>query len=85
LLDGLVILTPTAFYPVYGTVQQLSGGHAALSYIVAMAGMLFTTASYARMAVAFPVANSTYTYVQRGLNEHLDSSLGDRKQGYFNI
>ncbi len=65
---GLVILTPTAPYPVYGTIQQASGGHATLCYLVAMVAMLFTAASYARMAVAFPMAGSTYTYVQRGLS-----------------
>jgi putrescine importer len=73
---GLVILTPTAPYPVFGTVQQLSGGHAALSYLVAMVAMLFTAASYARMAAAFPVAGSTYCFVQRGLNEHLGFIAG---------
>lgn len=67
-LYGLVILTPTAPYPVFGIVQKLSGGHAALSYAVAMAAMFFTAASYARMAAAFPSAGSTYTYAQKGLN-----------------
>ncbi len=67
---GLVILTPTAPYPVLGVVQQASGGHATLCYLVAMVAMLFTAASYARMALEFPAAGSTYTYVQRGLNEH---------------
>jgi len=43
---GLVILTPTAPYPVYGIVQRASHGHAALAYLVAMAAMLFTPASY---------------------------------------
>ena len=64
---GLVILTPTAPYPVYGVIQQTSGGHATLCYLVAMVAMLFTAASYARMSVAFPMAGSTYTYVQRGI------------------
>ncbi|MBI2685855.1 MAG: APC family permease [Acidobacteria bacterium] len=67
---GLVILTPTAPYPVIGVVQQASGGHATLCYLVAMVAMLFTAASYARMSIEFPAAGSTYTYVQRGLNEH---------------
>jgi putrescine importer len=75
-LYGLVILTPTAPYPVYGTVQQASGGHATLSYLVAMVAMLFTAASYARMAVAFPVAGSTYAYVQRALNEEIGFLAG---------
>lgn len=65
---GLVILTPTAPYPVYGVIQQTSGGHATLCYLVAMVAMLFTAASYARMSVAFPMAGSTYTYVQRGIS-----------------
>lgn len=66
---GLVILTPTAPYPVFGLIQQTSGGHATLCYLVAMVAMLFTAASYARMAVAFPLAGSTYTYVQRGISQ----------------
>ncbi|HWR53535.1 MAG TPA: hypothetical protein VN428_20675, partial [Bryobacteraceae bacterium] len=69
-LYGLVILTPTAPYPVFGIVQQLSGGHIALSYVVAMVAMLFTAASYGRMAAVFPSAGSTYTYAQKGLNAH---------------
>jgi amino acid transporter len=75
-LYGLVILTPTAPYPVFGTVQQVSGGHATLSYLVAMVAMLFTAISYARMSAAFPVAGSTYAYVQRGLNPHLGFLAG---------
>jgi putrescine importer len=76
ILYGLVILTPTAPYPVYGIVQQLSHGHAALAYLVAMVAMLFTAASYGKMAGAFPAAGSTYTYAQRGLNEHVGFLAG---------
>lgn len=67
ILYGLVILTPTAPYPVYGIIQQVSHGHAALSYIAAMIAMLFTAVSYARMSAAYPSAGSTYTFVQRTL------------------
>lgn len=73
---GLVILTPTAPYPIYGTVQQASGGHATLCYLVAMVAMLFTATSYARMATAFPVAGSTYYYVQRSLDRRLGFLAG---------
>ena len=69
-LYGLVILTPTAPYPVFGIVQQNSGGHAALAYVVAMVAMFFTASSYAKMAAVFPSAGSTYTYAQKGLNPH---------------
>lgn len=73
---GLVILTPTAPYPVFGLVQQISGGHAALAYLVAMAAMLFTAASYGRMSGAFPAAGSTYTYAQQALSEHIGFLAG---------
>ena len=76
ILYGLVILTPTAPYPVYGIVQQVSRGHAALSYLVAMVAMLFTAASYGKMSGAFPSAGSTYTYAQRALNEHVGFLAG---------
>jgi putrescine importer len=76
ILYGLVILTPTAPYPLYGIVQQASHGHAALSYLVAMIGMLFTGNSYAKMSSAYPSAGSTYTYVQCSLNEHIGFLAG---------
>lgn len=69
-LYGLVILTPTAPYPVFGIIQELSGGHAALAYAVAMTAMFFTAASYGKMSLAFPSAGSTYTYAHRGLSPH---------------
>jgi putrescine importer len=73
---GLVILTPTAPYPIYGIVQQLSRGHAALAYVVAMMAMLFTAASYGKMSGAFPSAGSTYTYARRSLNEYVGFLAG---------
>jgi amino acid transporter len=76
IIYGLVILSPTAPYPIYGAVQQASGGHATLCYLVAMIAMLFTATSYARMAAAFPVAGSTYCYVQRSLDPRLGFLAG---------
>lgn len=75
-LYGLVILTPTAPYPIYGIVQQLSGGHAALAYLVAMVAMLFTAGSYGKMSGAFPTSGSTYTYARRSLNEYVGFLAG---------
>src|ERR1700760_692084 len=75
-LYGLVILTPTAPYPVYGVVQQLSRGHAALAYLVAMVAMLFTARSYGKMSGAFPSAGSTYTYARRALNDSVGFLAG---------
>lgn len=76
ILYGLVILTPTAPYPVYGIIQQVSHGHAALSYLVAMVAMLFTAGSYAKMAAAYPSAGSTYTYVQQTLSPYIGFLAG---------
>jgi putrescine importer len=76
ILYGLVILTPTAPYPVFGIVQQESHGSAALSYLVAMVAMMFTAASYGKMSGAFPSAGSTYTYAQRSLSEHIGFLAG---------
>ncbi len=76
ILYGLVILTPTAPYPVFGVVQTVSEGHAALAYVVAMVGMLFTAASYGKMAAAFPSAGSTYIYARRSLSESIGFLAG---------
>ena len=76
ILYGLVLLTPTAAYPVFGIVQQSSGGHTALCYLVAMVAMLFTAASYGKMSGAFPSAGSTYTYAQKALNSHVGFIAG---------
>src|SRR4030088_669017 len=73
---GLTIITPTAAFPMFGIVQQVSLGHAALSYLIAMVAMLFTAVSDGRMAAAFPVAGSTYTYAQRALNGHIGFLAG---------
>ncbi len=76
ILYGLVILTPTAAYPVFGIVQNASKGHATLCYLIAMVAMMFTAASYGKMASAFPSAGSTYAYVQHALNQHVGFLAG---------
>jgi amino acid transporter len=68
---GLVIPTTKAPYPVCGIVQQASHGHAVVSYLVALAAMLFTAATCGKMSGAYPAAGSTYTYAQRALNPHV--------------
>ncbi len=73
---GLAILTPTAAYPVFGVVQQLSNGHAPLSYLAAMVAMLFTALSYGQMSAAFPTAGSTYTFSQRALHPYVGFFAG---------
>ena len=76
ILYGLVILTPTAPYPVFGIVQQTSRGHAVLSFVVAMIAMLFTALSYGKMSGAFPSAGSTYTYASKAFNPNIGFLAG---------
>src|SRR3954453_5939963 len=76
IIYGLTILTPMAAFPVFGIVQQASGGQAALAYLAAMVAMLFTAFSYGRVAAAFPTAGSTYTYAQRALEPHIGFLAG---------
>jgi amino acid transporter len=68
---GIMMMFPLAPVALYGAVQQQTGGHLFLAYLVAMVAMLFTAFSYGAMAGAFPRAGSTYTFTRRGLNQHL--------------
>jgi amino acid transporter len=68
ILFGITFVGPTAPYPMFGIVSSASRGHMALAYMVAMAAMVLTAASYGRMANAFPAAGSAYTYAQRALH-----------------
>ncbi len=76
ILFGLVIVGPTAVYPVYGIIQTVSHGQAAFSYLVAMVAMLFTATSYGRMSNVYPSAGSTYTYVQQSFNPYIGFLAG---------
>src|SRR5437867_2093286 len=63
-LFGVTFVGPTAPFPVFGIVSRVSRGHMALAYLIAMAAMLLTAISYGRMAQAFPVAGSAYSYAR---------------------
>lgn len=76
ILFGLVIVGPTAVFPVYGIIQKVAHGQAALSYLVAMVAMLFTATSYGRMSSVYPSAGSTYTYVQQSFNPYVGFLAG---------
>ena len=64
-LFGLVYMVPLTVFTTYGIVTQVSGGRLSLAYVVTLATMVFTARSYARMAAAYPVAGSAYTYTQK--------------------
>ena len=64
-LFGLVYMVPLTVFTTYGIVTQVSGGRLSVAYLVTLAAMVFTARSYARMAAAYPVAGSAYTYTQK--------------------
>lgn len=68
---GIAFMTPIAPAYIYGSVAEITGGTLALAYVVALVAMLFTAYSYGRMAEAFPVAGSTYSYAQRAISQYL--------------
>lgn len=75
-LYGIVLISPIAAVPLFGVVQQLSGGLAVSTLLVAMVAMILTAFSYGRMAALHPLAGSAYSYVARGLNPHLGFLAG---------
>ena len=64
-LFGLVYMVPLTVFTTYGIVTEITGGRLSVAYLVTLAAMVFTARSYARMAAAYPVAGSAYTYSQR--------------------
>jgi amino acid transporter len=73
---GLVVIQPTAPMPVYGVVRETAHGHVVSTVLIAMVAMLFTAASYGRMARLYPSAGSAYTYVGRELHPALGYVCG---------
>src|SRR5262249_52577537 len=71
IIYGIVFITPTAPYPVFGIVGSIARGHVALTYLIGMVAMMLTALSYGRMATAFPAAGSTSTFTHPCLTPHL--------------
>ncbi len=76
LFYGVAFMVPIAPVVIYGVVTQVSGGHMAMTYLLAMVAMLFTAFSYGQMAGEFPEAGSTYSFTRHGLNSHLGMLAG---------
>ncbi len=75
-LFGLVYIVPLTVFTTYGIVTQTTGGRLPLAYVVTLVAMGVTALSYARMAVAFPVAGSAYTYTQKTFGAQLGFLTG---------
>jgi amino acid transporter len=69
-------MAPVTVFTTYGTVTEITGGHLAAAYVVALATMIFTAVSYARMSRAVPAAGSAYSYTQQTFGGHLGFITG---------
>lgn len=76
LFYGMIFMVPIAPMGIYGYVTDISNGMAPLAYIIGIIAMIFTALSYARMAEAFPIAGSVYSYASRGINPYVGFFAG---------
>ena len=75
-LFGLAYLAPLIVLGTFGVVAQASHGATAASYLLALFAMLFTAASYGKMAAKYPVAGSAYTYTCRAIDRRVGFMVG---------
>jgi amino acid transporter len=73
---GIILIQPTAPMPLFGIVHQEARGHVVTTILIGMVAMLFTAISYGRMARAYPLAGSAYTYVGREIHPALGYVTG---------
>lgn len=76
ILFGLAYMTPIIVLGTFGVLAQLTDGHAAGAYVLALTVMLFTSYSYSKMASAFPVSGSAYVYVSKAINSDMGFIAG---------
>lgn len=75
-LFGIAYMTPIIVLGTFGILADVTQGLVPAAYVVASLAMLFTAMSYARMARAFPVAGSAYTYVRKAISPKLGFLAG---------
>lgn len=73
---GLAYLTPLIVLGIFGVIASQTGGASASAYLIALVAMLFTANSYGRMAAAYPVAGSAYTYVRKTIDGRVGFLVG---------
>jgi putrescine importer len=75
-LFGLAYMAPLIVLGTFGVVATTTGGTVPSAYILALVAMLFTAASYGKMAATHPVAGSAYTYVRKAIDSRLGFLVG---------
>jgi amino acid transporter len=64
LIYGLVLISPTAVFPTFGIIYNMSAGMVPLVYVIGVVAMFFTALSYMAMSQEFPLAGSAYAYTR---------------------
>jgi amino acid transporter len=75
-LFGLAYMAPMIVLGTFGELADSSGDAVPTAYLLALVAMLFTAVSYGRMAAAFPVAGSAYTYTRRVVDSRVGFLVG---------
>ena len=69
-------MTPIIVLGTFGILAQSTAGMVPAAYLAALVAMFFTAMSYGRMAAAFPVAGSAYSYVRKAISPKLGFIAG---------
>ena len=75
-LFGIASMTPIIVLGTFGILAQSTAGMVPAAYLAALVAMFFTAMSYGRMASAFPVAGSAYSYVRKAISPKLGFIAG---------
>ncbi|PMU08576.1 MULTISPECIES: APC family permease [unclassified Pseudomonas] len=75
-LFGIAYMTPIIVLGTFGILAQSTVGMVPAAYLAALVAMFFTAMSYGRMAAAFPVAGSAYSYVRKAISPKLGFIAG---------
>lgn len=75
-LFGIAYMTPIIVLGTFGILAQSTTGMVPAAYLAALVAMFFTAMSYGRMATAFPVAGSAYSYVRKAISPKLGFIAG---------
>lgn len=75
-LFGLAYMAPLIVLGTFGIVATTTEGTVPSAYLLALVAMLFTAASYGKMAATHPVAGSAYTYVRKSVDARAGFLVG---------
>jgi amino acid transporter len=75
-LFGVAYITPFIVLTTFGVFSATSKGTLATSYAITTVAVLFTAASYGKMAKLYPSSGSAYTYTRRVIDPRLGFMVG---------